>query len=54
MKRASSMLKASLSILIAKVVADALTTGFGLWEICWYLSEIIGNPGFLAESYIHR
>ena len=44
---ASDMSRASISILLAIAVSDALTTGFGLSEVCYRFSETSGNPGFL-------
>ena len=44
---ASGMSRASISILMAIAVSDALTTGFGLSEVCYRFSETSGNPGFL-------
>ena len=44
------MSRASLSILMAIAVTDALTAGFGLSEICYRFSETTGNPGYLPYS----
>ena len=44
---ASGMSRASISILLAIAVTDALTTVFGLSEMCYRFSETSGNPGFL-------
>ena len=47
---ATAMSRASISILLAIAVSDALTTGFGLSEISYRFSETTGNPGFLPYS----
>ena len=50
MLAASPMSRASVSLLIAIAIADVLTTGFGLSEICYRFNKTIGNPGFLPFS----